>query len=69
MCGRMTEPNAPDSRQERDESPAPTALVTTHDDSLIDAQLQLSPADRLRALQSFVEDVIKMRDGRRPSIR
>ena len=65
----MSDPKAPDSRPERDEPPALPATVAMHDDSLIDAQLRLSPTDRLRALQSFVEDVIRMRDGRRPAVR
>ena len=64
----MNDPKAPDPRPERHE-PAIPATVATHDDSLIDAQLRLSPTDRLRALQSFVEDVIRMRDGRRPAVR
>lgn len=39
------------------------------DERLIDAHLRLSPAERLKALQSFVDDVIRMRRGRRPPVR
>jgi hypothetical protein len=66
----MSEPKPSESTSERDHTPATReAVVVAHEDSLIDAQLKLSPADRLRALQSFVEDVVRMRDGRRPAVR
>jgi hypothetical protein len=66
----MSEPNPAESSPEGDDSPVPPGVVVgEHEDTLIDAQLRLSPADRLRALQSFVEDVIRMRDGRRPAVR
>jgi hypothetical protein len=58
--GGAVERKAPESRD---------AERPDHDDRLIEAHLRLSPAERLAALQSFVDDVIRIRDGRRPPVR
>jgi hypothetical protein len=65
----MSRPERPEPATTRDEPAVRPTATDEHDDSLIDAHLRLSPAERLRALQSFVEDVIRMRDGRRPAVR
>ncbi len=67
-----TDMGEPDESTPQSERPSPSAepVSPAHpDDAVIEAHLRLTPSERLQALQAFVEDILRMRDGRRPAVR